>query len=152
MKANTLLREITHIFITYLSKDQGGQNTQVAVKAPIASFDKHPKKGEAGYKLEKEVFGGTMNYMMDPDTGTKIDECGVPYLFYANSRWRILPETIKRTINRDFKFPYEHEKDADTRELKFLASGMPLDGEVKHPMDDSIFKQYLGWIPPPGYY
>lgn len=74
MKANTLLREITHIFITYLSKDQGGQNTQVAVKAPIASFDKHPKKGEAGYKLEKEVFGGTMNYMMDPDTGTKIDE------------------------------------------------------------------------------
>ena len=37
-------------------------------------FEKDPKKGEAGRKLEALVFGGTMDYMIDPDKGTGMYE------------------------------------------------------------------------------
>lgn len=64
--ANSLLHEIGHLFITYLSRGQQSCHTPTNMKVPTI-FDKHPEIGEAGRKLEALVFGGTMEYMVDPD-------------------------------------------------------------------------------------
>lgn len=37
---------------------------------PRTAWDKNPNEGEAGCKLEDIFFGGTMEYWVDPDTGT----------------------------------------------------------------------------------
>ena len=71
MEANSLLHEIGHVFITYLSR--GRQNTPATMKAQM-SWEKYPNEGEAGRKLEDIIFGGTIDYVVDPDTGTRFDE------------------------------------------------------------------------------
>lgn len=68
--ANTLLHEIGHIFITYLSK--GGHNTPPTMTAQVY-YDPKPEKGEAGRKLEALVFGGTMEFWEYPDAETRYD-------------------------------------------------------------------------------
>lgn len=72
-EANSLLHEIGHVFITYLSRGQESAGTPTTMKARIA-WEKNPNEGEAGRKLEFLVSGGTMEYWVDPDTGTRPDE------------------------------------------------------------------------------
>ena len=67
-EVNCLLHEIAHVFITYLSKGRPELATPTEMKGDLM-YDKEPNKGEAGRKLEALAFGGTMEYMVDPDTG-----------------------------------------------------------------------------------
>lgn len=73
LHANSLFHEIGHLFIAYLSKDQESCATPTTMKGPLI-FEKNPEKGEAGRKLEALVFGGTMEYMVDPDKKTIMDD------------------------------------------------------------------------------
>lgn len=66
--ANTLIHEIGHMFITYLSGGGEDGNTPTAMK-PRADFDQSPNKGEAGRKLEALIFGGVIENWEDPDPG-----------------------------------------------------------------------------------
>ena len=61
------------MFITYLSRGRPKERTPTTMKARL-DFDKYPNKGEAGRRLEALIFGGTMDYLVDPDTGTGWDE------------------------------------------------------------------------------
>ena len=79
MGANSLLHELAHLFITYLSKGQAGCGTPATMKARV-THDPYPNKGEAGRKLEALLFGGTMEYTVDPDKKTIRDDEVCPHI------------------------------------------------------------------------
>ncbi len=90
--ANTLLHEIGHVFITYLSK--GGQLTPPTIIAQT-SYKSNPDKGEAGRKLEALVFGGTIEYWEYPDAETRDD--AVSSLMVAPVQGNLLESKLMHT-------------------------------------------------------
>lgn len=76
MTADTLLHEMAHVFITYLSKGQSLTPHQVNT-LPTTEEE---TEGEAGRALEVLMFGGTINYFHEPITGTPDDQVRFKYL------------------------------------------------------------------------
>ena len=71
MFANTILHEIGHIFLTFLTG--GTKNTPPFMKNKGKGDIGPPvdkTRGESGHQLEQLVFGGTMSYPRDPFSGT----------------------------------------------------------------------------------
>ena len=82
MTANTLLHEMAHVFITYLSKGQSLTPRQVNTLPTT----KEETEGEAGRALEVLMFGGTINYFHEPITGTPDDQVRLKYLPLSKAR------------------------------------------------------------------
>ena len=72
--SNSLLHEIAHVFVTYLSK--GEQNTPTYQRL----WKPNPTPGEAGHALEVMIFGGPLEYRADPDTVTRVEDVCLPAL------------------------------------------------------------------------
>ena len=60
--ANTLLHEIGHVFVTFLTK--GRTATPSHLQADVAGYSGE-HEGEAGRNLETIIFGGTIEYYRD---------------------------------------------------------------------------------------
>lgn len=74
MTANTLLHELGHVFVTYLTKGQSASPPQVnAVTEGVQGGE-----GEAGLALESLIFGGTIAYFQEPVSGTPDDQVCFP--------------------------------------------------------------------------
>ena len=61
--ANTLLHEIGHLLVTFLTK--GRARTPVRMGALTKGYSQCSERGEAGRNLETIIFGGTMEYCHD---------------------------------------------------------------------------------------
>ena len=70
-EGNSLLHQMGHTFVTYLSR--GGANGPPITTATEA-WDPSPNARVVGYTLEALIFGGTIEYWVDPDHGTSFDE------------------------------------------------------------------------------
>ena len=63
MFANTFLHEIAHILVTFLTKGRTGTPPRITAQVGGYSGD---LRGEAGRNLEIIIFGGTIEYNLDP--------------------------------------------------------------------------------------
>lgn len=63
--ATTVLHEIGHLFVTYLS--QGKEDTPINVGPRDAFPEGEEERGEAGYNLEHRLFGGKLIWARHPD-------------------------------------------------------------------------------------
>lgn len=63
MFANTFLHEIGHVLVTFLTKGRTWTPPRITAQVGGYSGDFH---GEAGRNLETIIFGGTMEYYLDP--------------------------------------------------------------------------------------
>ena len=81
MTADTLLHEMAHVFITYLSKGQSLTPRQVNT-LPTTEEE---IEGEAGRALEGLMFGGTINYFHEPITGTPEDQVRFKFLPWSKA-------------------------------------------------------------------
>ena len=70
--AKTLLHELGHIFVTYLSRGRQGCSTPPTTNAPTY-LEPWPGRGEAGRRLEYYVFGGTLAFLEYPIGETRKD-------------------------------------------------------------------------------
>lgn len=64
--ACTMVHELTHIYLTFLSK--GGTNTPESIKSAAVGTSR-VGKGESGAYLEQLLFGGCMVTMRNPAEG-----------------------------------------------------------------------------------
>ncbi|KAF6235157.1 hypothetical protein HO173_006786 [Letharia columbiana] len=122
MTANTLLHELGHVFVTYLTKGQSASPPQVnAVTEGVQGGE-----GEAGLALESLIFGGTIAYFQEPVSGTPDDQCGTAFLKKPSGAWhRILPKTIHDVASMQFKFPYDHDvRSTEPGQLRALGHGL----------------------------
>ncbi len=69
MFTNVILHEISHVFITFLSKGAPDTDTPIHMNAPVHGQVVEPV-GEAGRWLEKNLFQGTIHYFCDPKNRT----------------------------------------------------------------------------------
>ncbi|KAF6240819.1 hypothetical protein HO173_001492 [Letharia columbiana] len=113
----------------------------------VVGHEKRPKASLAA-NLEQMVFGGVVYLYRDrdPATETAVDACGTPYLADADGVYRILPETISKTVKGDFEFPYRHEGIAEEPTLLMAMDNLP-DDVITDPIDHPMWGQPLG--PPP---
>ena len=68
MFTNTILHEISHVYITFLSKGARDADTPIHMNAPVLA-QAEESVGEAGRWLERKLFQGTIHYYRDPDPG-----------------------------------------------------------------------------------
>lgn len=71
MIINTLVHEIGHVFITYLTE---GREETTPPNINALAQDVPGDNGEAGLALECLIFGGTINYFRDPIGGNSDDQ------------------------------------------------------------------------------
>ena len=62
--ATTILHEIGHVFVTYLS--EGKEDTPIDVGTRDISTEGEEERGEAGFNLEHRIFGGRLLWARHP--------------------------------------------------------------------------------------
>ena len=116
--ATTILHELSHIFLTYLTK--GNELTPPSMRA-FATTTAPTRAGESGHLMEQLVFGGQISFFRDHVVGSldtsvcssiapwvysqflrsklTYAQSGVPYIRTTTGMYQVRRETIDNTVN-----------------------------------------------------
>ena len=108
MEANSLLHQMGHTFITYLS---GGGANGPPITTATEAWDPSPIAGVVGYTLEALLFGGTIEYWVDLDHGTSFDEVRSHIVTAAQGRplrSKLMHTPVRRALPDRYNQPLEN--------------------------------------------